>query len=327
VGPWQMGGTVFVPQNWPYFADNRFSIYSSPQTRELRYLSFAQNIPVLSNGLRLSLNTDYSRSDPGYTLSASDVWSKYMSLQVGISYPLILSRYERLDLQARFDVNNVESTLLSLPFYDDRLRVLRAGMNYQDTSGVGQIQADMMFSQGFDILGARKAGSPNLSRTQGRSDFNKIEVNVSYAQNINDAWFYRLGLSGQYATAPLLSSEEFGFGGGTRGRGYDPSEITGDSGVSASLEVGYRGFEGFSLLEMPVEVEPFGFYESGKVWNRDNGSSPVSGASAGAGVRVFVNNHLSLTGTVAWPLTRSADNPLHSGDEGPRYLFGLQYTF
>ena len=49
-------------------------------------------------------------------------------------------------------------------------------------------------------------------------------------------------LSGQWASGPLYSSEEFGYGGKNFGRAYDQSELTGDHGVAASVEVDYAGW-------------------------------------------------------------------------------------
>jgi hemolysin activation/secretion protein len=328
VGPWQGGARAQIAHRFPFWGSVDAAYYTSPQTSELKYLSLSERVPISSGGLVLNAGLDYSLSEPGDILDESDVWSRYRAVHLGLEYPVWLSRRNRLDVTGRLDVNNVESTMLSAPFYKDKLRIARLGWRYLGYHALGETRADMNFSQGLDILGARETGSPDLSRAQGRSDFNKIEANVTRTQTITDRLSAKITLSGQYGFAPLMSSEEFGFGGGVLGRGYDPSEITGDSGLSGGIEFAYRLYDPAETAARYVpSVMPFAFYDAGKVWNRDNGGGAVSAASTGLGLRLFWGDRVALTGTVALPLTHSADNPLHGNPGSPRYLLGLQFAF
>lgn len=328
VGPWQLGARAQIAHTLPLWGVFDAAYYTSPQTTELKYLSLNERLLISSGGLSLNAGMDYSRSEPGDVLDESDVWSRYRGMHLGLEYPVWLSRQNRLDVIGRLDINNIESTMLSAPFYDDRLRILRAGGRYMGYHGQGETRADMTLSQGLNMLGAREAGASDLSRAQGRSDFNKVEANITRTQKITNRLSAKITASGQYGFAPLLSSEEFGFGGGVLGRGYDPSEITGDSGVSAGLEFSYRLYDPAETAGWYVpSAAPFIFYDIGKVWNRDDGVSPVSAASAGFGVRLFWDDWVALTGTVALPLTHSADNPLHGNPGSPRYLLSFQFAF
>ena len=76
----------------------------------------------------------------------------------------------------------------------------------------------------------------------------------------------QLTARGQLANDALLASEEFGVGGINSGRGYDPSEIVGDDGISGSVEVQWNEPYPVSYLE---DYQLFGFYDIGKVWNTD----------------------------------------------------------
>ena len=97
-----------------------------------------------------------------------------------------------------------------------------------------------------------------------------------------------VSVRGQYSAVPLLSSEEFSFGGNVSGRGYDPSEISGDQGVAATIELRYSGLP--ELWKMSPEL--FHLLRSGQSMERRprHRCKDESAASAGAGC-VLPENH------------------------------------
>lgn len=124
----------------------------------------------------------------------------------------------------------------------------------------------------------------------------------------------------------LLSSEEFSVGGIGLGRGYDPSEITGDEGVAAKVELQWND---------PVKVtskfldsyQLFGFYDVGKVWNDDatTASQKVDSlASVGAGIRLDLAYDVDAGVGVAVPLTRERQT---SGDHDPKVYLNISKRF
>lgn len=132
-------------------------------------------------------------------------------------------------------------------------------------------------------------------------------------------------VKGQYTNTPLLSGEEFGFGGSQNGRAYDVSEISGDNGVSATLELRYADILGGLFLESDL----YGFYDFGKVWNIDPLSKDKQSASAaGFGIRGELPAGLSVNAYIAFPLTKSIDSPpQYAGPDGPRVMFSLRQSF
>jgi hemolysin activation/secretion protein len=185
------------------------------------------------------------------------------------------------------------------------------------------VAGDVTISQGVDILGARDTGSHNLSRAEGKSDFTKIDGNLSRLQALNQDWQVSLSAKGQYAWSPLLSAEEFGFGGQKFGRAYNASEITGDHGLAGSIEVLYSSLptiEDFYL-------QPFVFYDIGKVWNLDAGGLNPTAASAGVGVKAQHTSGVSVTFTIAQPLTRPIANPSFNNGKSTQFLFQIGMGF
>jgi len=132
-------------------------------------------------------------------------------------------------------------------------------------------------------------------------------------------------IRGQLTADPMLSSEEFGYGGWALGRAYDPSEISGDRGLGLVLELRTRQMD----IAPRSLIQPYLFYDIGKVWNIDPGAKNViSGASAGAGFRYEYNNTWNFEGMAAAPLTLAPTNPPQYADEdGVRFLFRVTRAF
>ena len=233
-----------------------------------------------------------------------------------------------LRVDAGIEWKNARTDILAEELYDDRLRILKAGLNFNATdSWAGYSVLDVHYSQGLNLFGVREAGSINLSREDGRPDFKKFEMLAGRIQAL--PWNLELYaiVSGQYSFDPLLSSEEFGFGGGQVGRGYDSSEITGDRGVAASVELRYNTEA--PLFGKTLTLQPYAFYDIGKVWNIDeDAKDKVSAASVGLGTRFNFGNDWSADLNFAVPMTRSADNePKYQNDLGARVLFSLTKSF
>lgn len=322
VGPWRMSGRASMAHQLLFTGTTSLTTVVTPRLEQLAYLSLSESAPVSASGLRVVGSINYSKSVPGDSLSVLELDSEYVSLQAGLEYPLWLKRAMRLDLTGGLELNNSRSDTNGSRFYDDRLRVVRLGVRYQDSDlWGGQGFSTFNISQGLDVLGNRPTGSADLSRLEGRTDFTKLDLSLSYLYPIGESFSLRTSVMGQYAFSPLLSSEEFGFGGAQLGRGYTSSELTGDAGIAAGIELAYHGLEGsFRALQ------PFVFYDIGKAWNHDSGTDAESAASAGAGLRAeYAGASLSLT--LAKPLTQRVESPIYGNGKNMTYLLNLQYEF
>lgn len=294
---------------------------------EVKVLKAGYTIPVSLHGTTLGMQAGYSDLVPGHTLKQFDVKSDSKNFSFNLTQNFIRSRERNFSASIVFDAVNTKTDYLGEELYDDRIRSLRISGQFDTIDRLNGVSfANVTLSQGLDILGARETGSTNLSRQTGHSDYKKIEVDLNRIQQINQDWQLYGALSGQYAWDPLLSSEEFGYGGQSLGRGYDPSEITGDHGISASLELRYQGMPAYK----EVNYEPFLFYDIGKVWKPDAAKADqiVSGASAGAGLKFNYNDRFSGDFTAAAPLTLPAsDPPGYTKDNGVRFLLRINWKF
>jgi hemolysin activation/secretion protein len=308
------------------FHKTSLMLNSSAGSDELRYASVSHLMPLNSNGLMASAQAAYTKGAPGHTLSANNIASDTVDLNLNLHWDIIRQRTENLRLTSGFYFLNTKTDTLGVPLSRDHLRIAKLGGHYdlQDRFS-GATTLDLVLSQGLELFGASDAGDLNLSRAEGRPDFTKLELSVYRFQKLSSKFDLMAGLAGQISNGPLLSSQEFGYGGQSFGRAYDPSEIVGDSGFSTMAEVRYNILNFKDILSF----QPFAFYDIGVVYNRDAGQPErQSAASAGGGSRFSLPAPgVSGSVTVAQPLTKRVDAPQYGHGKSPRIVFSLSADF
>ena len=327
-GPWQGVASAHIYDIGVDHSDLMVALSGTDPLSEQRYGNLNYSMPLFgASGTKLNVGALWARTRPGDNLEALEIEGETTNFSLGISYPLLRQRSGSWLVDGMFAFKQTETDLLGNRLYNDRLRVLRVGTNYSFSDAWEGFNAlDFHASQGFDLFGASEQGTA-LSRADGTAEFSKIEFFTGRVQSLPSGFELYGLVSGQYAFNPLLSVEEFGFGGEQTGRGYDPSEITGDHGISATAELRYTSE--FSWLGSNLVAQPYGFYDIGKVWNIDNGAREhVSASSAGGGVRFNLDNQWNSNVFAAVPLTRRADNPPnYANPTGARFLISISRDF
>jgi hemolysin activation/secretion protein len=289
-------------------------------TNELEYFRLYHQTPLNDEGLMLNLASSYSRSQPGYILKPLEVKGRSKTLSAGLSYPLIRTRDQSLFVNGGLDSSDSRTDALGVKLYEDRIRSLRIGANYnQNDRWLGSNQIGGQFSQGLPIFNASKNKSDDTSRPNGHSTYTKFNFNASRLQGLPHNFSLLAATQGQYAVNTVLSAEEFSFGGAQFGQAYDPAEISGDRGIAGKVELRYDVVPNWRALQ---GMQFFTVYDIGKVWNISPiGQIPTaSAASAGVGVRTNFTNFLSGSLEVAKPLTR---NVATYGNKSPRVFFSV----
>lgn len=295
--------------------------------QELRQIGFDYTLPIFGvSGMNWKLSGSTARTEPGASLDSIDVIGQSLYVRTGIEYPIIRQRAENLIIGAGFNYKDSETDILDSLVANDKIRTIEVEASYDTTDRFKGLNfARLKYTQGLNVMNATKTGESNLSRDDGHSEFKKAEASVSRLQSVSRNFDIYAQMQGQYSSSPLLSSEEFGFGGMGIGRGYDPSEVTGDHGISASVEVRYNT----SVPRYRLNIQPFAFYDIGRVWNIDpTDKNKISGASTGVGARFLWDDKLSFGATIAYPLTRNPSSPPKYADEnGLRFLFNVTNRF
>lgn len=304
------------------------STLASIPADELKYGTLTQTA-VIAPDTTLELSGGYTKAIPGFNLEQFEIESISKSLSLGLNYQMIRQRDENLNLKLTFDARNTSSEILNTILTKDRVRAVRASINYDVMDRWnGYNTGSFGYSRGLNKFGSSDEGDLNLSRGDATPDFNKFELSLARLQRISDDWLVALSTVGQFSTDPLFSSEEFGYGGQALGRAYDSSEITGDDGFGASAELRFNGIANLQ----PVSLTPYVFYDIGRVWQEGTSSTlstATSGSSAGFGVRFDTTFHLSGNIGLAFPLTLPVGTPIYgyANEKNPRFLFQLSQEF
>jgi hemolysin activation/secretion protein len=281
-----------------------------------------------AHGLQWDLSTTGVRARPGRAanLETTDLESRSIAAQLELRAPLLRSRAQNLYLRAALTTFDGQSEFASADLSDDKIRAVRLGLSYDLADGARGINTlDIEVARGLDALGARKEGTETspLSRAGGRSDFTKATLYLARLQSLGNAWggaWSALGaLSAQHAFTTLLAPELFAFGGDTFGRGYDASELAGDSGEAFKFELRYagafpeRGVAGYSV---------YGFYDVGRVKFREpvNERDSEHASAAGLGLRLTSQRWQGLV-EYAIPLDHDV---AAEGNRDARFFFGIQ---
>lgn len=324
IGPYQVGGGVSLNNAFWHMAQTDIQAYVTTQIQELMYGNIAHHIPLPAEGLMLDLGASYSRVVPGGSLDLNDIKSRSRVFSLGVTQSVIRSRSMNLSLSAALESRTSTTKTLGIKLSEDRLSVAMLEAIFENADRWGGFNdLNLRLRHGLDILGARKTGSADLSRAEGHSDFTSLQMQASRLQPLGDVWALFMSLRGQYAWNPLLSNEEFGYGGNAVGRAYNASEIVGDRGVSGIIEARYTMRPLGNL-----NLSPYVFYDIGKVWNTDSvDGDDFSGASTGIGLRGGFVSGLTFDVMVAKPLTRRLETPQIGDGDSPVMKFSLEYRF
>ncbi len=293
---------------------------------DLKYFDFSHTELVGSEGTTFTVTGGHAIAYPNSSLKELDAKTQSTTMTAEINHPIIRSRRMNLSTGLQFSFLGSKTFLLGAKIANDNIRALRAkiGLDFIDRFG-GMMQTNLEFAQGLKWLGSSSEDSEYLSRLNAKPDFTKANFDIARVQSLGGNFNLYTAAAFQYSNDSLLAAEEFGIGGSLYGRGYDPSEITGDSGMAAKIELQYFRSPQSPLLR---DYQLFAFYDIGKVYqNGETVNTEDSLASAGAGVRFNVNERASGTLLFTQPLTRpvAAKEPNHEHD--PRAFFSILFRF
>lgn len=326
MGPSVVNAQFKLLKGMPEFHQAMISLSATPELEELKAFAFEDAYPLNYDGLSLAISGGYTDGAPGYNLEVNEVESQTVMASIELKWAAIRSRVENLTFSTALDLTNSKIDALGTPLSEDRIRSasVKVHADNQDSfRGVTIIEG--IIKQGLEILNSSEKGDADLSRDGGRPDFLLYEASLYRLQNIVGDLNVQMGVAGQFTTNKLLSSQQFGYGGKDFGRAYDSSEIIGDKGISAMIEIQYNR----KVFSDQYQLQQFAFYDIGKVWNVDEGAAgQASGASAGFGVRVKTENNINTSLTVAQPLTRHVASPqMGLSNKAPRFLFSASVLF
>ncbi len=329
LGPYQGGLTVGLNNLWGLNERTQLRTLVAPESNEMAFVDVTHDEYLGTEGTRLRLNASYTRAQPGSKLEAFDIEGDTNAYAMFLSHPFLRSRQSNLFGSVGFDVRDATLSILGTPIYEDKLRVASLGLSYDvadSTMAVNSINATIF--SGLDVLGADDV-TVGRSRANADSTYSRLAMDAARVQPIVGNWTFETAIAGQIASAPLLASEEFGVGGSGFARAFDPSEITGDHGAAGRLELQYNRVA--ETLDWINDYQVYGFYDLGKIWNRDvqlgSGEEKTAViASIGTGLRFNAAQDMSGYLELAYPLLREVQANGQDGSH-PRVFFALNKRF
>ena len=166
------------------------------------------------------------------------------------------------------------------------------------------------------------AGSSHAGGT-----YTTINAGLTRLQNLPGDWSALFNASGQWASEPLISNEQFELGGLSGVRGYQTGESYGDTGWKLQcdlrappLNVGY-----FPTAngDVPAYLRCSVFTDYGEAYHLDSTLAAIRQWGAGAGFYLNAGSHFDARLTLAWALLNVANTS--AGDIQAYFSVGYQF--
>jgi len=262
--------------------------------------------PLGDDGVVGTLAGTITRGEPGSTLSAFGVNTNSWAIGPRLTWPIIRTRAQSLQLDGGFTFQKADIHVLGSRVAHDKWRVLDVNATYLLSNWLGgSWLATAGIVQGVPGLGASDNLSANLSRKGAYIDFTKLTSLVRYVGYLPHGFSVALSGQGQFSFVPLINGELISFGGVGIGRGYDPGAITGDRGIGGSAELRY---DAPFASKYVLGAQPYVYFEAGQTWYIQRGAAvdpsliDQSVDSVGGGVRLSLPYNASLGLEVAQTL-------------------------
>ena len=315
IGPQQVTGNLGFNSLLLPGDSAQFTLAKTARGRELTFGDAHYGLALNAEGDRFLVGGTVTKTHPEFILTASDIDGLNKNYYTAFTLPAIRENNQNLTYYLGLNYNWTRVTSFDTKLYRDSLTSLGLGLLYNLSdkwNGSNSIYGDIR--QGLPLLGYTtnsSRASAQTSRPGGKAIYTKLEFNVNRLQLLKHHFSLFGLLKGQYSFEPLLTAEQYAYGGSLLGRGYDVAELLGDKGLGGSIELRYDW--GLSVRFLSA-VQFYGFYEVGKVWNDFttstlpvNTSLPlsISAASTGGGIRFFFTKNLSGNLWLAKPLTKA----------------------
>lgn len=289
--------------------------------------NIAADIPVGNNGLAVHMDVIRSITHPRGKITPLQLRGRLNSWTAGLSYPLVLTRRNALNLDALFEyTDEVLQTDLAGPrvtLNHDSLRILRFGTLWSHKRDNGsQFLLGGRISHGLNAFGARDdpSSGASLSRVDGKADFLKFEADMRLYQPLSENYALQLSGKTQLTPDPLLVPEQFTLGGPEFGSGHAVGAVLGDYGFAVRSEL--QKLFPREMGNYFLGTQPYLFADYGRAYLKkptvvEEKSTPV--ANTGIGLRLSLfdkrDSFRSLSVSIEYALQLDGPPDEDNGDK------------
>lgn len=231
------------------------------------------SLPLTPSGLRMLAAASYLRYDVDQAVFRPlNLRGTAKSGSLGLTYPLIRSRLENLDVTGTFERRELEDRALGSQLRDRTLNNFTfalSGNRFDSFAGGGVTDASVALTLGkLDLSGNHDDQFADRLTAKSEGHYQKVNLHLSRLQSLGNAseWTLFGAVSTQWASQNLDSSEKFLLGGPAGVRAYPVGEAAGDHGWLGTLEL-RRDID----LSLPrVKLQTLGFFDTGRTWLHEN---------------------------------------------------------
>ena len=241
-----------------------------------RALAAGVVVPIGYDGFTLNVEGTKAQTTPVSAIPGVLIMSDFERLSVRARYPWIRSRQLDFASEVSFDWENDKQSInfggVTLPLSEDRLRVLRIGLDgHYAAPWQGNIYGRVITSIGLDTMGARTASDAQaigvpLSKQGADASFTKVEAALNYSQAVFEGLLATLNFRGQTSFGtPLARAERFGIATPSGLSTFDVGTFVGDSGYVVRTEIGKPVVLPQLLTDVEFLALPYAFGAIGQV--------------------------------------------------------------
>ncbi|MCM8778355.1 MAG: hypothetical protein NC834_01020 [Candidatus Omnitrophica bacterium] len=305
--------------------------------------SIDYNFPISRYNTRLGVYGAYSHADIGGQFKVLTPEGKATAYGVYLSHPWLDKDFAdptALNLSSNvilgLDAISVYNKILGEETSHDELRVLKAGISFDERDSLGRTFFSQEIRQGLDdFLGSMDKNDPSASRLDASSDFTKYVGSLTRLTRLPFSSLLINSLKYQVTSDPLVNSEQMGFGGADSIRGFPENDYLADYGWMSTIELRTPAFlfpreikvpydkKGRSLMDSLQFVYFIDFGKAHLKYPRVGEKKDRFLSGAGLGLRFDLYDH--LRGRIDWGMPIGNEEP-SDGSNGTVHI-GVQYEF
>jgi len=202
---------------------------SNTQHKLIRYWKAGYSLPLNTVGTRLALGTSKAAYDVSGALAVLGIAGEVKTTEFVLSHPFVRSRQENQSLSIGVKRSHLVQDALATRISDNRINVLTA--TYQ----INHIHDDASVTNAS--FGLATNFKKVKSATQQDALFARLELDVNHVSPFMQQWDIYLRGNLVHSREMLPDTEKFSLGGPGSVRAYRPSEVRGDSGYLATMEL------------------------------------------------------------------------------------------
>lgn len=238
------------------------------------------NTPLGYSGLSLDSSVAYTTYEIGKEFENLDIKGKSSTFDIGVKYPLIKTRNHTLETSLTYAYKDATDEDNYQADREKKVNSLKLALSDSLKTISGAFESSIAITSG-DIALNDYAKSNDTLQTDGK--YTKLNVLLGYTQSLPKNFFLSTKISGQTSLQSNLDGgEDFSAGGAYGVRAYTDSELSGDKGYLASLELFYK-LPQIKMLNHTLSL----FADHAKVWDNKEvvaGVNPKSRLLSAGGV-------------------------------------------